>query len=270
MPDELLMDDMGLAGKVAVVTGGSSGIGRASAVHLARLGARVALLNRDCNSNEAQSALAEARASGNPAIALSCDTSDEAAVADAAREVERQLGPADILINAAGILQAGSLADLSPQAWRRVLEVNLTGYFLCAQAFGRQMLARQRGAIVHVASMVAEHATPHSGAYAISKAGVLLLSRQLSIEWGPSGVRSNTVCPGMTWTAMTEPAYSRPGEAEMRSSTIPLRRIGQPQDMANAVVFLASDRSAYVTGADLTVDGGFTRNLMSMIPRTAQ
>jgi glucose 1-dehydrogenase len=270
MEESANFDDTGLAGKVAVVTGASSGIGRASALALARLGARLALLNRDCNSPDAQAALAQVRAAGSAAIALSCDTSDEAAVTRAAREVESQLGPADVLVNSAGILQAGSLADLPAQAWRRVLEVNLTGYFLCSQAFGRQMLARRRGAIVHVASMVAEHATPHSGAYAISKAGVLLLSRQLSIEWGPSGVRSNTVCPGMTWTAMTEHAYSRPGEAEMRSGTIPLRRIGLPQDMANAVVFLAGDRSAYVTGADLTVDGGFTRNLMSMIPRTAQ
>jgi NAD(P)-dependent dehydrogenase (short-subunit alcohol dehydrogenase family) len=118
--------------------------------------------------------------------------------------------------------------------------------------------------------MVAEHATPHSGAYAISKAGVLLLSRQLAIEWGPLGVRSNTVCPGMTWTQMTDAAYSRPGEEALRSSAIPLRRIGRADDMADAVVFLAGPRSAYVNGADLVVDGGFTRNLMSMIPRTAQ
>lgn len=270
MNPDTLRQHMGLTDQVAVVTGGSSGIGRASALALARLGAHVALLNRDCRSADAQAALAECRAAGVQAIALSCDTSDEAAVAEAARQVEQALGAADILVNAAGVLKAGSLAELPAQQWRQVIDVNLTGYFLCAQAFGRQMLAKGRGAVVHVASMVAEHATPHSGAYAISKAGVLLLSRQLSIEWGPQGVRSNTVCPGMTWTQMTEAAYSRPGEAQLRSGAIPLRRIGQPEDMANAVVYLASERSAYVTGADLVVDGGFTRNLMSMIPRTAQ
>ena len=264
------MDDMGLAGKVAVVTGASSGIGRACALELARLGAHVALLNRDHQSSEAQAALAQVSAFGVQAVALSCDTSDEAAVAEAARQVERQLGPSDVLVNAAGILKAGSLAELSALQWRRVLDVNLTGYFLCAQAFGQHMLARRQGSIVHVSSMVAELATPHSGAYATSKAGVLMLSHQLALEWGPLGVRSNTVCPGMTWTAMTETAYQRPGEAELRSSVIPLRRIGQPEDMANAVVFLAGQRSAYINGADLVVDGGFSRNLMSLIPRTAQ
>lgn len=263
-------NDGGLNDKVAVVTGASSGIGRAAALALAECGARLVLLNRDCQSEQARSVLAEVQARGASAMALSCDTSDEQAVADAAAQVQAQWGGTSVLVNSAGILKAGSLAELPVREWRRVLDVNLTGYFLCAQAFGRQMLAKGEGAIVHVASMVAEHATPHSGAYAISKAGVLLLSRQLSIEWGPHGVRSNTVCPGMTWTHMTEAAYSRPGEAELRSSAIPLRRIGQPQDMAGAIVFLAGDRSAYVTGADLVVDGGFTRNLMSMIPRTAQ
>lgn len=264
------IEEDGLAGCVAVVTGASSGIGRACALALAQRGAKVALLNRDSQSAQAQSALAEVRQTGTQALSLSCDTSDADAVTEAARQVHLQLGAADVLVNAAGILKAGSLADLPPGEWRRVLDVNLTGYFLCAQAFGRQMLAKQRGTVVHVASMVAEHATPHSGAYAISKAGVLLLSRQLAIEWGPVGVRSNTVCPGMTWTQMTEAAYSRPGEEQLRSSSIPLRRIGRAQDMADAVIFLASHRSAYVNGADLVVDGGFTRNLMSMIPRTAQ
>lgn len=265
-----LIEHFGLAGKVCVVTGGSSGIGRASALALARLGANVAIISQNGEGPGAQSLVTEVRSLGGQALSLSCDTSDQPAVQRAAREVAQALGPADVLVNAAGVLKAGSLAELSLADWNRVLAVNLTGYFICSQAFGQGMLKRGQGVIVHIASIMAAHPIPQSGAYAMAKAGVAMLSSQLAIEWGPEGVRSNTVCPGMTWTAMTEPAYSRPGEAEHRSSKIPLGRIGQAEEMADAVAFLASQRSAYVNGADLTVDGGFTRNLMSMIPRTAQ
>jgi len=257
----------GLASRVCAITGGGSGIGRATALALARLGAHVAVIDRDLAG--AQATAAQVQALGVKCVAIGCDTSSEADVNAAAASVQEALGPCDVLVNAAGVLKAASLEDMSLQEWNRVISVNLTGYFLCAQAFGRHMRTTGRGAIIHIASIAATHPTGHSGAYAISKAAVSMLSRQLAIEWGPQGIRSNTVCPGMTWTGMTQEAYGRPGAAELRGSAIPLRRIGQPEEIADAVVYLASDRSAYVNGVDLTVDGGFTRNLMSLMPRTA-
>lgn len=261
-------DYMGLAGKVCAITGAGSGIGRATALAMARLGADVVLIGRTPASLEQTAG--QASAFGARALPLRCDTGNAGDIRSAAQATEEQLGGCDILVNAAGILRAGSLADLPLEEWNAAVNVNLTGYFLCAQAFGRQMRAKGKGSIVHVASITATYATPHSGAYAVTKAGITLLSRQLALEWAPDGVRSNTVCPGMTWTGMTEASYSRPGESEVRGKAIPLGRIGEAEEMADAIVFLASDRSAYTTGADLTVDGGFTRNLLGLTPRTAR
>ena len=161
----------------------------------------------------------------------------------------------------------GPLSELSIENWHKVLSVNLTGYFLCAQTFGLGMLAQRRGALVHIASIAADHPTPNSGAYSVAKAGVKMLSRQLAIEWGPSGIRSNVINPGLIYTALSADMYSRPGVTEAREATIPNRRIGKPKDIVDAVLFLSSDRSEYVNGAEITVDGAFTSNLLSLIPR---
>ena len=254
-----------LDGKSVVVTGTGSGIGRAIALAMAREGARVAMLERDADG------LAETahiiRDAGGEALPLACDVSDPAAVREAARKAEDWFGVADVLVNNAGMILPGPLADLSFDDWNKLLSVNLTGYFLCAQTFGAGMLARGRGRLVHVASIAAHHATPNAGAYSVAKAGVKMLSEQLAIEWGPSGVRSNAVSPGLIYTALSADMYSRPGVREAREKTIPDRRIGEPEDVADAVLYLASDRAQYVNGAEIMVDGGFTRNILSMIPR---
>ena len=158
-------------------------------------------------------------------------------------------------------------AELSFADWNQLLSVNLTGYFVCAQAFGAGMRARGRGTLVHIASIAGDHPTPNTGAYSVAKAGVQMLSRQLAIEWGANGVRSNAINPGMIYTALSADMYSRPGVREAREATIPSGRIGQPEDIAEAVLFLSSDRSSYMNGAEVTVDGGFTRNVLGLIPR---
>lgn len=253
---------LGLEGRVCAVTGAASGIGRACAVGLAQAGARVALIDRDAAG--VQRAADEI---GGAALPIACDTSDPAAVQHAADRVAAHFGPCAVLVNNAGLLRAAPLAEVTLQAWREVLAVNLDGYLLCAQAFGRQMLQQGRGALVHVASISGLHPQTGSGAYSAGKAGVRLLSRQLAAEWGPRGVRSNVVCPGMVRTGLSAAFYEQPGFEARRAAVTASRRIGEPPDIAEPVLFLASDRAAYVNGAELLVDGGLGCMLMDMVPR---
>ena len=180
---------LGLEDMVCVVTGAGSGIGRATAQELGTVGAKVALLDRD---NAAAEAVAEAiRGNGATAMAVGCDVTSDSDVNTAAATVRDQLGVCDVLVNNAGILRPGSLGSLSIHDWENLMNVNVTGYLRCAQAFGQQMLERGSGAIVHIASIAASQPQAHSGAYSPGKAAVAMLSRQLAYEWGPRGIRSN-------------------------------------------------------------------------------
>lgn len=253
---------LGLKDRLCVVTGAGSGIGRAVALAMASAGASVVLLDKDetkCRATEAL--LPRART-----LALACDIGDPDSVA-AAENASRAFGHCDILVNNAGMLLPGSLATVSLRDWNLLLSVNLTGYLLCAQAFGKAMIERGRGAIVHTASIAGSNAQAFSGAYSVSKAGVLMLSRQLAVEWGPHGVRSNVLSPGLVRTPMSESFYQAPGVAERRAAAIPLGRVGSPEDMAQVVLFLASDRAGFVNGQEIIVDGGFEHMLMSLVPR---
>ncbi|MBN8903999.1 MAG: 2-deoxy-D-gluconate 3-dehydrogenase [Rhodospirillales bacterium 69-11] len=255
---------LGLHGRVAVVTGAGGGIGSAIAHGLARAGASLVLL--DARREGAETVAHELTHAGTRAIALQCDIADPDSVA-AAERAAREIGPCDVLINNAGVLRAAPLATVSPADWNQLLAVNLTGYLYCAQAFGRAMIERGRGAIVHTASIAGSHAQAFSGAYSVSKAGVLMLSRQLAVEWGPHGVRSNVVSPGLVRTPMSEQFYQAPGVAERRAAAIPLGRIATPEDMAEVALYLSSDRAGFVTGQEVVVDGGFGHMLMSLVPR---
>lgn len=254
-----------LADRNYVVTGAASGIGRAIAESLVRAGAHVALLDRD--GAGAERAAAQLQSQGGRAIAVECDISSEPGVAEVAARVRRELGTVSGLVNNAGLLRAGSLADVALADWNAVLAVNLTGYLLCSRAFSKDMLSRGKGSIVHIASISALHPQTRSGAYSASKAGVLLLSKQLAAEWGPSGVRSNAICPGMIRTALSAKFYEQPGFEEARAAATASRRIGEPMDVAQPVLFLLSDRANYVNGAELLVDGGLDCMLMDMVPR---
>lgn len=258
-------DWLGLMGRICVVTGAASGIGRAIATAMVGAGAVTALLDR--NRASCEGAVAELRGRGGRVLPIECDTSDPASVASAAAEVQRAFGGCDVLVNNAGLLRSGPLETLSLEDWNHLLSVNLTGYLLCAQSFGKQMLAARRGSLVHVASVAAHHPQPRSGAYSASKAGVAILSQQLAVEWGPSGIRSNVVSPGLIRTPLSEAFYQAPGVSERRAQMVPSRRIGTPEDIADVVLYLASDRAAYVNGADVAVDGGFAAVLMDTVPR---
>lgn len=256
---------LGLEGRLVVVSGAGSGIGAAIAQGLAAVGARVALLDRDAHA--AERVAAALRDQGADAHVFECDIADEAAVQAAAANVRQGMGQCDALINNAGLLRPGSLDAMSLAEWNAVLAVNLTGYLLCSREFGRDMRERGRGSIVHIASISALHPQTRSGAYSASKAAVLLLSKQLAAEWGPQGVRSNAICPGMIRTALSAKFYEETGFEAKRAAVTASRRVGEPIDIANPAIFLASERAGYINGAEIVVDGGLDCMLMDMVPR---
>jgi NAD(P)-dependent dehydrogenase (short-subunit alcohol dehydrogenase family) len=258
-------DWLGLSGRVCVVTGGGGGIGRAVAVSFAQAGARVAAIDLDERGLEVTRE--ELGKLGAEHVIARCDTSDVEGVTSASATIEKSLGPCEVLLNIAAVLRPGALDSLSLAEWNAVLSVNLTGYFVCAQVFGRQMRKLGRGSLVHVASIAGSNAQGQSGAYSVSKAGVIMLSQQLANEWGPHGIRSNVVSPGMVITPMSQAFYDTPGVTERRAAVVPMRRVGMPQDIADAILFLASDRASYVNGDEIMVDGGYANMLMNLVPR---
>lgn len=253
---------LGLQGSICAVTGAGSGIGRSIAAAFAEAGASAALL--DINAEAADAAASEI---GRGAIAVACDVTDDDAVASACKSVLSAFGRCDVLVNNAAFLSAGGLAELDLAEWQRMLDVNLTGYLRCAQVFGAGMLTRGRGALVHIGSIAGTQTQGFSGAYSPCKAAVSMLSRQLALEWGARGVRSNVVSPGLVRTPLSERFYADPATRARREAMVPLRRIGDTREIAEAVLFLASPRAAYVTGQDLTVYGGLSHTLMSTVPR---
>ena len=259
-------DPFGMLERVCVVTGAGSGIGQGVAVTLAGEGALVALLDID------EQGLARTRElienAGGTCTTIVCDVSSPESVEAACQTVHKCYGDAHVLVNVAGIVRRGPMESLALKDWNHVLGINLNGYFLCAQAFGRGMLARGEGAIIHLTSVMAEFPSPYTGAYSVAKAGTRMLSRQLAVEWGPRGVRSNCVAPSLVITPLSQATYDLPGVHEARCGTVPLGRIGLPEDMAQAVLFLASPRASYINGADLAVDGGFIPNLTTLVPRS--
>ena len=258
-------DAFGLAGKVCVVTGAASGVGQSVAVALAGEGAKVAILDR--NEAGLKTTLDMIVAAGGVGLPVACDVSSKESIEFACATVTQAFGAADLLVNNAAIGRAGGLADLSLDDWNDLLTVNLTGYFLCSQAFGRGMRARGSGVIIHISSVMADYANPFGGAYSVAKGGVKQLSKQITVEWGPDGVRSVCIQPCLIVTPLSQKMYDQPGVTERRSAAIPAGRIGVPDDIAQAVLFIASPRASYISGTDIMVDGGFVANLMSLIPR---
>ena len=266
MSDAPPNDWLGLHQRTCVVTGAGGGIGRAIAVSFAKAGANVVLVERNAAS-AADTAHAVAAVSDRDPLVITADVSVAASVELAAQVCSRTTGGCDILVNNAALLRPGPLESLSLDEWNALLAVNLNGYFLCSQIFGRAMRTKGKGAIVHIASISGAHPQGFSGAYSVSKAGVVMLSKQIATEWGDARIRSNVVSPGMVETPMSESFYAVEGVRERRSAVIPQGRIGTPQDMADAVLFLASDRASYISGQEITVDGGYSGMLMNLVPR---
>ncbi len=247
-----------LGGRVAIVTGGGSGIGRQMAEGLAEAGADVVLCAR--HLDRCQRAADELSALGVRTLALRCDVRDPAEVEALVEQTRAQLGRIDVLVNNAGTVWGAWPENTPLEGWQKVVDVNLTGVFLCSQAAGRVMIEQRSGAIVNIASIAGLQSAPpevmNTVAYNATKGGVIAFTRDLSGKWARHGIRVNAIAPGWFPSDMSNAVLERHGEELL--GRIPLRRFGGPDDLKGAVVFLASAASAYVTGQTLVVDGGHT------------
>jgi NAD(P)-dependent dehydrogenase (short-subunit alcohol dehydrogenase family) len=244
--------DFRLDGKVALVTGGAAGIGAAIAAAYAAKGARIAVVDLD-ETGAAHAAEGLATASHG----FRCDVADADSVRSAVDAAMDVFGRIDILVNSAGVVQLAPAEELSEKAWDITLDVNLKGTFLMCQAVGASMLKAGGGAIVNMASQAASVALDQHVAYCASKFGVVGLSKVLAAEWGPRGVRVNTISPTVVLTELGRKAWDGP-HGDALKKLIPVGRFAYPDEVAAAAVYLAADASAMVNGADLVIDGGYT------------
>lgn len=248
-----------LDGVVALVTGAGSGIGHAVASHFGREGAHVAV-NYFGYEDEAERLAEELSSCCARSLAVEGDVSSPEDVDAMVARVAEELGPVRVLVNNAGINVPAPLLDVSDEDWARVLAVNLTGAFLCLRACGRVMRDAGGGSVVNVSSVHEDLPFPDGAAYSASKGGLRMLMRNAAFELAPFGIRVNNVAPGPIATPANEEALGDPATEALVREVVPLARWGAPEEVAEVVLFLASERSRYVTGATYTVDGGLLRH----------
>lgn len=246
-----------LAGKTAVVTGASRGIGRAIAVGYALAGAHVALVARSADG--LRDVAAEIEHAGGRAFVLTCDVTDRAAVRDMARAAIAGLESVDILVNnAGGTSFMVPFEDLRFEGWAKVMQLNADSIVHVTQALAPHLLSRRAGSVVNVASVAGLGGTPGLTPYGASKAALISLTRSLAMEWGPVGVRVNALCPGWTATELNRKLWENPKTSAAMMAAVPMGRWAQPAEMVGAAIFLGSDAASYITGQTLVVDGGLT------------
>jgi NAD(P)-dependent dehydrogenase (short-subunit alcohol dehydrogenase family) len=253
-----------VAGKVALVAGAGGGIGGAGAAGLAREGA--AVFCTDIDAAAAEATAGRIRDAGGRAAAQGLDVRDREAVDSAVAAAVRQFGRLDILLDCAGISHRGNFLDIDTATWDRIIAVNLTGMFHLGQAAARQIVrqggggpggGKSGGSIINVTSQLAEVARPERAAYVASKGGGRSLTHAMAVDLAAHGIRVNAIAPGPTLTGLTRASYTDRAARRATEALIPLGRLGQPDDLIGAVLFLASDESRWVTGSTVTVDGGY-------------
>ena len=240
-----------------LITGAGSGIGRETAFEFAAEGAIVAVT--DIDAATAERTAEQIRERGGRGHAFTLDTTDPKAVDVCFAAATERLGRLDVLVNSAGIREISPTIELSHEEWSRVMNVNVTGVFLCSQAFAKRLLAADKpGAIVNLASTLGVTAAPNRPAYVASKHAVVGLTKEMGLEFGESGIRVNAVGPGVTRTSLTERYFQDPAMADTIRSIHAMNRWGEAREIARAILFLASDDASFITGTTLVVDGGWT------------
>jgi len=244
--------------KIAIVTGARRGMGKTHALILAKAGAKVVV--SDISLEDCEKVVEEIKKEGGEALAIKCDVSKKKEVDEMIEKTIEKFGKVDILVNNAGICQFKPFLELTEEEWERTLDINLKGYFFCAQAAAREMAKQKSGVIVNIASVVmGQIGMGMAGLahYSASKGGIVALTKTLALELAPLGIRVNAISPGVIDTPMVASVKLDPKATEGILAQIPLRRMGRPEEISNTVLFLASDESSYITGATIVVDGGW-------------
>lgn len=248
------MSNTDLSGKVALVTGAERGMGRAIALQLAEAGAR--LVVNDISAETLDGVVAELSDRGTEVYAAAADVTSSAAVRTMFNTVAAEFGPVSILINNAGVLRPTRFLDIAEDEWNLVIGVNLTGTFLCSQAVLPQMMAQSWGRIVNLSSTAGKNVSTVGGAhYTAAKAGILGLTRAIAKEMAAHNITVNAVCPGLIDTDMVRGTISS-ADTDAYANSFPIPRLGRPEEVADLIAFLASDRAAYITGASYDINGG--------------
>jgi len=242
---------------VAIVTGAARGLGKAMAIGLAKAGAAIVATD----ILDTSETIKEIEKLGKKALGLKVDVSKKQDIEKMVQKTLEKFGRIDILVNNAGILRMGNAEAMEEEDWKKVIQVNLTGQFLCAQAVGKQMIKQKSGKIINIASIAGLGGYAQAVSYGASKAGIILMTKSLAVEWGQHNIQVNVICPGVFATDMTDNFLKDKQFIEMIKAKIPLGRYATPEELIGTVIYLASKASNYMTGHALVIDGGWTAGL---------